>query len=306
MNDLRSCLNDVMKKRILFLNSSTNTKVQGRVLELDDAKDFIQSLDDLYKVIRVHRRMDFKDFVRDNNRNLYMLRSSLVSADKRFFQQSYSKNLSEKLNSMYNKIYTPINYNQHIEYFERKVTRMFTEFAKGITYFDFEFQPDRNPVYHRNASCGSANLGSAFRFSKTLFGPNMEEYVKRCLIERLIYDRIYEHTLRLQDLGHKKELQSVTIIYDSYFPNLSVRINTIDYSVDGQPTYVSIGYYNNDSLVIEETYSKDVGDSDVFCTKTNHKNNKYYEKIQTFSRVEDWIELPQPQPTPSSHTITFE
>lgn len=306
MNDLRSALNDVMTQRIVFLNNSTNAKVQGRVLEIKDAKDFIQSLDDLYKVIRIHMRMDFKEFVRNNNRKLYMLRSSLVSKDKIFFGKSYSEPLSRRLKSIYDSIYNTIRYNQHIEHFERKVTRMFTEFAKGITYFDFEFQPERNPIYHRNASCGSARMGSAFRFSKTLFGPRMDEYIKRCLIERLMYDRIYEHTLRLQDIGHKKELQNITIIYDKYFPNLSVKINAIDYSENGHPTYVSIGYYNKDSLVIEETFSKDIGDTDVFCTKTDYKNNKYYEKKQTFSKVEDWTELSKPQPTPGRYTIQFE
>lgn len=306
MNNLKRALNDVMIKRISFLNSSTNAKIDGRVLDLADAKEFLQSLDDFYKVIRMNMHVDFQEFVRENNRKLHLVRSSLVSEDKLFFQNSYSSALTRRMKRTYDSIYTTIRYIQNIEYFERKATRMFTEFAKGITYFDFEFQPDRNPIYHRNASCGSGNQRSSFRFSRTLFGPRMDEYVKRCLIERLIYDRIYEHTLRLQDLGHKKELQNVTIMYDSYFPNLSIKINTIDFSENGYPTYVSVGFYNNDVLVIEETYSKDIGDNDVFCTKTDIANNQYYEKIQTFSRVENWIELPRPQPTPNRYTITFD
>jgi hypothetical protein len=306
MNNLRSSLNDVMKKRILFMNSSTNAKVQGSILEISDAQEFLQSLDDFYKVISINMRIDFTEFVRNNNRKLYMLRSSLVSEDKIFFQQSYSLDLINIMKRKYDRIYATIKYKKTVEYFERKATRMFTEFAKGITYFHFEFQLERNPIYHRNASCGSANFRSAFRFTKTLYGPKMDEYIKRCLIERMIYYRIYEHTLRLQDIGHKKELQNITIIYDSYFPNLSIKINTIDFSENGHPTYVSIGYYSNDILVIEETYTKDVGDNDVFCTKTDCKNNKYYEKIQTFSKLEDWIELSKPQPTPSKYKIQFE
>ncbi len=307
MDNLKSSLNDVMKKRLKFLNTTVNAKVQSRVIDTEDVQEFLDSCKEFYNVICMNSKINFRLFVRDNNRQLYMLRSSLISTDFTFYQKSYSQNLQSRLTKEYRRIFIKIRYKQNIELFKRKATNMFTEFAKGITYFESEFQPERNPIYHRNSSCGSSRVVSNFRFTKTLFGPNMSEYVKRCLIERLLYDRIYEHTLRLQNIGHKKELQSVTIIYDSYFPSLSLKINQIDFSDCGHPTYVSIGYYNKDVLVIEETFTKGVGETDVYCTKTDYKNDKYYEKLQTFSNVESWMDVPKPEyHGVDKYTLTFE
>lgn len=121
-------------------------------------------------------------------------------------------------------------------------------------------------------------------------------YVRRCLIERLVYDRIYEANLRMQDLGHKFELEQVYRIYDTYFPNRSLKVASLGFTNESYPDFLKIKTYYKDEVIEEETYQKNIAggvyDNDnIRCTKVNHVGKKKYEKYQGFDAQEEWVEL---------------
>jgi hypothetical protein len=69
------------------------------------------------------------------------------------------------------------------KYFKNIPTKLFTEFCKGVTYL----------IYHRNISGGDKNERSDVKFkikpSNSDDTQNKKKnFLKRCLIERLVYD----------------------------------------------------------------------------------------------------------------------
>jgi hypothetical protein len=230
------------------LETYVNAKVQNRILELTHIPTFISKLEELANVISKHiSTVNIESLVRTYNAKLYMLRDTLTGNDRKFYNVVLSKAVQDKLTTLYNKIYIPIKYKETNENFEKQVSTIFAEFMKGITYFRQEMQPIRYPIYHRNASCGFKRETSIYRFSKTL-------YVRRCLIERLVYDRLYQSKIRMQNIGHKFELQQVTHIYDSYFPERALTVSSIDYDDQKNPINVTIETFNKGKLIERGTH----------------------------------------------------
>lgn len=233
MDNLRYALNDVMKKRMSFLKDTMNVNL--------DVQEFMESLENLYDIILSNPNMDFRIFVQQHARSLQQLESSLMCSDQ------YSETLNKDLEQMHHKIFTQINYKEHIVSLEKKATEIFNEFVKGITYFDCE----------------------------------VEASPQRYEIEQLIFDKIYENTLKSQHPRHTDR-------------QLSVRINSINFSNTGIPVYVCIGFFNQDHIVAEESFIKDIGDECVYCMKKDYENDKCYEKMQTFTNPKEWMEVLEP------------
>lgn len=306
MDHIKNALRVVMIKRLNFANASMNSKIDNRTLDKQDVVEFLDSLDNFYKTLTVSGIGNFKTFIQTYNKELDVLKSTLATDDKKFFEQVYTNNLSDHMKSIHDAIFGRMKYNRTIKVLEQEVTKTFTEFTKGITFFRSEFQDERYPNYHRDASCGSKNQKSYQRFVKTLYGPKNDEYIKRCLIERLIYDKLYEGHLRLQDIAHTYELQEVKILYEKYFPNLSLKISMINYNDEKKPVSVSIEYHNKDGLAILERYSKPIDNADVYCIKQYYQIEEYYEKIQNFDNHADWIRMRIPAVPLPKYRITFE
>ncbi len=316
MDILENALNDVMTKRLIFGNISINSKVRNRILIKDDVKikEFLDSLDNFYKKLTTTTISDIelRKFIQIHNTKLEKIKSTLVSSDKEFYKNIYDDSLITIMKSNYDRIFIRTRYKQQIDNLEADATRYFTEFAKGITYFKNESynQEGRRPIYHRNASCGSKQLTSTQRFKKETYGPDKHKFIYRCLLERLIYDRIYQNTLRMQDLGHKVELEIVQRIYDKYFPDRSLKIIGFYYD-DEYPINLEIGIYNKDKLIEKKTYTKELINNlyknNVECTKEDYLNNKYYEKIQTFDKKEVWTEsIKDIRSEPEIYRLTFD
>lgn len=294
MNKVENALDNVMTQRIQFTNITINTKVKENVLTKNDVGFFLDSLAQLSKVVCEHKKLDYTSFIVKNAFSLEKLKSTLVSNNKEFFKAHYDDDLIDQMKSQYDRLFITIRYKQILKGFENKATTIFTNFVKGITYFQSEFQITRNPIYHRNASCGSSIVPSVYTFSKTLYGPDKSSYIQRCYVERLVYDKIYEHVNTMQNLGHKHELEEVSRIYDSYFPINSIKINEIKYYIDF-PVKLVIGVYHKDALLYTETYTKSLNDANeykdnVLCYKDDFAKKMYYEKVQTFASPSQWIQ----------------
>lgn len=173
--------------------------------------------------------------------------------------------------------------------FRRLPTKVFTEFIKGITFFAGD--PVReNPVYHRTSSCGTGELTVADKFRRTRgyseeSGYLNREHVKRCYIERLIYNEIFENILYTQDHGHLRELKEMERLYQDLYPtsNLAVKVGHFE----GTPRIFPTSLRVTDGDMYTEDYRKDANSNIVRCLKVD--NGQTYHKFQTFDAETPWL-----------------
>lgn len=180
--------------------------------------------------------------------------------------------------------------------FSRLPTNIFNEFTKGITYFETDHVPG-NPIYHREESCGDANVPSNQKFVERITNSSLDRKrkhvtIRRCYIERLIYDVIYSNTFYKQDIQHLHELKSVEQLHDSYYKDESVSIK-IKFRDDIYPERLSI-ITEYPSRIETNTYAKQWGSANVSCKKTVFFTKKEiafesYDKTQTYEREEAWL-----------------
>lgn len=290
MNLLQSALNDIMIQRVYFRQKSINSRIGGTPLNTPniDITPFLDALSEFERLIVADRNRDFTEFVRTNLESFWVLKETLISKDMDIFKDIYTPRLRRLLTAQYNRIVIPIRFNAVINGLAQEVTQTFTEFSKGITFFQSEHQQLRWPVYHRDVSCGTRNLRTEQKFVKTKFGPDMGFAIARCYIERLMYDEIFQNNLGYQDIPHKLELDDVSRHYDKYFPhsNLRVRIRFLQNLVP-----ISVDIITKDAI---EKYTKtlDVNgnyNAIVFCKRQELDGDRNsYDKIQSFDAEAQW------------------
>ncbi len=215
------------------------------------------------------------------------------------WSEFYSLQVKNKISiSLWNKFNGLFGFSAYKRNLEKLVTDIFTEFCKGITYFSFEFQPLRHPVYHRNASCGSKEQTVHQKFTRTLYGPNKAKYVKRCFIERRVYDQIYKRILGYQDVGHLLELEYVGRYADEYYPrhNYSVKLE-FDPVNTKYPVTAFVIYVENSAVIID-SYTKTLDLTHrlfyaptVYCERRKD-NTPIASKTQDFDHHNTWVPAP--------------
>ena len=112
------------------------------------------------------------------------------------------------------------------------------------------------------------------------------EMVKKCYIERVIYNEFYKYFLHYQNLGHLRELRETEDYYFEYFPNEEINIK-INYDNKFYP-YQLILTTIKPKEIITETYTKD--SDQVICEMNINILGKlvYYSKINTFEKNNEW------------------
>lgn len=145
----------------------------------------------------------------------------------------------------------------------------------GITYFEYEVNVTARPIYHRAVSCGNA---SKTVNNNTFDKDRKKKYVRRCLVERLIYDKIYTNILHAQDVAHMLELARMQRLFHDYFPE----VNGIYVNVQGTtpssifPVKVQISTFYEDMTSDIEVYTKH--QNIVHCTR-HHKSTDAKNRI---------------------------
>ena len=114
--------------------------------------------------------------------------------------------------------------------FRRLPTKVFTEFIKGITYFATDSVRERP---------SELQIKEKFRREHGYFensANDNREHLKTCLIERMIYNCIYEAILHKQDLAHLQELEEISDL----FPNSNIHVSVSHYQGTPQiyPTHL--------------------------------------------------------------------
>ena len=171
-------------------------------------------------------------------------------------------------------------------------------------------QPERIPVYHRNGSCGSSRR-STTDSAETLYGPKQHPHVRRCYLERKLFDAIHNHILGYQDVGHLHELQMVSHYYQQYFPEEWIEITVAFEPHTDFPFKLVLqtvrGHPNN--VLRREEYIKrheSTGFQEaVRCEMYDHVRNKTFEKIQTFAAEIPWTEVPTVAPPAAEARMIF-
>ena len=273
-----------------FYDQSIDIKIQESILDFKNISDLIQSIEDVIPLIKNLSDNDKQLFIERYLKKLLFFRNVIGSCENNYFSKYYDLKTKSKLSRYYNQIIIPLNFNKTYEIKTKLITNIFTNFVKGITYFESEFQQSRYPIYHRNASCGSTNQTSDEKFIKTLYGPDKSLYVRRCYIERKIYDIIYKRFFNYQDIGHLHELKIVEQYYDTYFPNENLKIKLI---FDPIKTLYPFILKLETSDYIEEYHRRLLPDdtyySNVICTQKIIKTNQRLTKVQTFEKPSEWV-----------------
>lgn len=179
------------------INAGTD---EGRLIKTMSAFTNILTTASVYDkyVLKMKDRKRILDF-HETLRSLYPNgRGAVMSARER----SFAKLLN-------------ITINNFPAFLEHQTTTIFGRFMKGITYFN-NTPILGSPIYHRLSSCGpnptpdsyvTANLdclGENYQIGDTEDLIRRRQNIKNCIIERIVYDRLYTNitTKNQQDFGH--------------------------------------------------------------------------------------------------------
>lgn len=148
------------------------------------------------------------------------------------------------------------------KYFKFYPTKLYEDFMKGISLFANTKVDDR-PSYHREGSCGSKTVNYTTKFT---YLPNDTKEVrerkvaalKQCLIERKIYNDIYNHILHEQDGYHMVELAALERLFMDY---TQTTIQTrVRYKQDYMPYLVLIDTFKNGFMISTASYTRTVNE----------------------------------------------
>jgi len=238
---------------------------------------------------------EFLNYINDNQNmidtiielylpELYYIHIKLVK-DKVILDKISIKKIKQ-LRSIHDKLFKKFNMTYMNKKFLQVSTILFTEFCKGITYFK-DSETSLVPIYHREESCGEKLKNHIEKFAilpddNSIIINKKKNAVRKCYIERKIYDIIYSRINELQEVRHLVELKNIERLYQDYFTNESIDV-TIKFKNDLYPKVLTLIIKTNDDILIE-TYTKT--NKNVKCTK--ELNGKKYNKEQTFDKETNW------------------
>jgi len=240
--------------------------------------------------------LDKQTLVQGNPGELYKIYDTCVGPWSRLYASEDDK---DKCRNLFDSCFGKLKISSPRTYFKGLPTEIFREFIQGITYFKNQ-EPVSRPVYHRDASCGSAfiDYGKKYRIleddTPSVIRRN-KNTLMRCYIERLIYDSIYQQLFHEQDAGHLLEIQQLERLVQDYTGTdvyVKMKYENIIY-----PTQLILQLNSANSrttVATYETYTKPWGSSVVVCTQKKEQKKTHqlihYKKTQTFEKCTEWIE----------------
>jgi len=278
-NEINNIRIKIFKKNINIINGSLIKSLE--IL----SKEFVKSCKKF--------TIDERDlFVTNNVAKLYKIQDTLIG---KFFTLYIELHYKVNLRKIYDNIFfTGLHISKPTTIFTVLPSQILSKLIKGITYFKGEY-PEW-PVYHRLVSCGNAKIDYKTKFKilesdAIKIQDSKKAALKKCYIERLIYDKIYQNTLFKQDIGHLLEVRKIEQLFQDYYPNERINIQ-IAYKELIIPTFLYIETTIDDKMYTIETYDKETN----LCTKILYKKLKFSSpfevnkqmKTQTFEKEELW------------------
>lgn len=190
----------------------------------------------------------------------------------------------------------------------RKITKLCTEFLKGITFFANEpVYSSNHPMYHRVASCsarGTPNI-SCSPNNSNVSKKQKSKAIETCYIERLVYDHLWQSCMCCQqDINHVQWLGETLAAYQSCFPGQTIDIDISNYVQDPLdvtlltthddtiPLVLTVNVKKNNetitSYIYRKTYdhSRGIYNSKVTCIK--HEAGQMFVKESSFDDPSTW------------------
>jgi hypothetical protein len=212
MDNIKNQLNTVMIKII-------NLRSNIAAANINHNTEFLNCINELNKLDRlIINNNNYDIFISNNLDELYLLEKTLVGS---YPVALLNQSEQSQFRSYYDRIFkNKLKFSNFIYKTMNKVTEIFTEFTKGITYFADEVVLER-PSYHRNASCGTKSVSTNIKFKKNSSNTEntvnrKKSIIRRCYLERLIYDNIYKQILHGQNIEHLNELRKVERYFQDY------------------------------------------------------------------------------------------
>jgi hypothetical protein len=243
-----------------------------------------------------------KTFFRAHLPECFRIHSTLVGE----FAKSYNKPLISQMRSSHDAFFGAIGLVRPSLSFSHHVTRLFTDFIKGVTFFANE-KVNEAPIYHRLSSCGTGQATLSAKFQRPLSLDSGIQNISRlrlCFIEREIYNQIYKKILGSQDTKHLLELERTARLLEDtmgYPMNVLVEFDnktalpfklTITYCTLPVIARINLQSRADHEFMkrkhqIEEIYVHEPGQSIVNCMKFE-ANGIMHEKTQTFLKETSW------------------
>jgi hypothetical protein len=206
------------------------------------------------------------------------------------------KQFENKIRSHHDRLFQALDIKRPGSKFAALPTEICTSFLKGITYFDTDLPLKERPFYHRPDSCDKKTLSAEAKFEALPTNTNKtrtkkKTAVKLCYIERTIYDAIYTHVHKRQDVAHLVELRRTERIYQDYHRSESLTVNLeYDSAYDAIPVKLIIITIQPNRKIIDE-YEKPVESDTVQCLRTIFAGvvTTTYHKTQTTKKEQPWI-----------------
>lgn len=272
MNKLKNLVNATIAYREYTENTNLLRDTKRLVLKnmvLDSCKEVINAL-------RSRNEQDIAKIFNSNIKNLYKIYDTTVGQFAKLYRSDDITFFRPCVDTLFQKTFKVSNAATR---FNMLPTAIFTEFCKGITYFQKDIINER-PIYHRENSCGSKSINYKSKFSLAT-----RDALKKCYIERLIYNAIFENILHYQDSSHKRELRNIERLYQDYFPKEQI-ILTVDFINITDPVNVTIYTRVDGRPYSEEQYNKS-NSGLVNCVKFI-KRFEVYTKTQEFTKEQKW------------------
>ena len=247
---------------------------------LIDQEKFVTTLEantlQLQKAWRNSKPQVYNAFVESHLSELVQIRKLLTGKNRQmYFDRRYHARLTTCNTQIFSNAFRIAHINAR---FSHLPTVIFAEFVKGVTFFQSDITSAlESPPYHRPLSCGTANLTFLQKFEITgSMSATKINHCKRalrtCYIERMIYDNIYEYVLDKQNIGHHVELLQLERLYQDYYPDHKLTVDTNIGIGQLDPTFLMIiDSYDDSKFHVEETYEKQAN-GEVYCIRKLLRN----------------------------------
>ena len=275
-----------------------------RLHRLIDQEDLIERLEnstiELENAWANTQENEYNQFKESHINELAQIRKLLTGKNRKlYFDRVYHPRLTACNTRIFSNTFHISRINT---FFSNLPTKIFSEFIKGITFFQVDISSDlERPPYHRPLSCGSSlqTFHEKFEITTNMTPSKIRKIklaVRLCYIERMIYNHIYKYIMDRQDARHIQELYNLERLYQDYYAGHRLIIDIDIGPSQFEPSFmILIDSYDNNKFHIEETYQKE-RNGDVLCTRKTLRNSghsspfevKKETKTQTFAQEVSW------------------
>jgi hypothetical protein len=278
-------------KEIIDLVSALRIHMRTRVSPQDiPTQIYLQKLYHSATRFAALARKNKKDeFIDDHIGMIYRIYDTLVGD----FAHIHG-GVSQNMRSICDTIMNALGIKKPLQKFASVPSVFLSQLLRGITYFE----SDTEVEYHRKQSCGSKTKTylQKFQIEAGDSGAIAEEKkaaLQKCYIERKAFDKIHQHILHRQNIGHLRELRAIEQLWQKYYPDQEIIVE-VGYDEFNVPDVMSISYQIGRNTRTEDLYVKQ-GDV-VDCTRKVYKLTKRFSpfliethsKQQTFAKEQPW------------------